>query len=395
MFDFKQRAEALGISPNDTFRGVLSIPDAARLREILDDGTGGETGKITASLVHKGIAEPKSANLTRSLSRRLVQHAYGGAELSAEDKALVADAPIDANVISIPEKTIDSEWNLNDETPEGAVIVSIGTLTIKDGGYIVVSNRMLDLTIDTIVRDGATPPAGGKGIFNILGATGAAGSVGDSPDAPGQAGNGAPGNCSSAGIAGKSGGDGTPGDTGATGGTGLQAGDGKASLEAIIRITSTITSSVPLMIYTQSGIGGKGGAGGAGSKGGQGGNGGGGATCGCTGSSGGSGAQGGKGGTGGTGGPGGNGVDAAGNVIVHVPAAVQDKLSSSKADAPPGDGGDPGPRGPGGDGGSGGGGGKHNDGGSAGGIGPVGEPGVTGARGTNVGHPADIRIQPF
>ncbi len=395
MFDFKQRAEALGISPNDMFRGVLSIPNAKRLREILDDGTGGKTGQATAGLIYDGIELPASASLTRSLSRRLLQYAYGGSELSAEDAALVETAPIDANVISIDEKTIDGEWNLNDETPEGAVILSVGTLTIKDGGYIVISNRMLDFSVDHIIRDGVAPLPAGKGTFNILGITGDPGDPGDSPDAPGQAGSGSPGNCSSAGISGKSGGDGTPGDTGATGGTGGQGGNGKPSLEAIIRVTQDITSSVPLVIHTQSGIGGKGGAGGAGSKGGKGGNGGNGASCGCTGSSGGSGAQGGKGGTGGTGGPGGNGTSAAGNVVVHVPAAFQDKFRSSKADAPPGDGGDPGPRGTGGDGGGAGAGGKHNDGGSAGGTGPVGDPGSPGPRGTNTGTAADIRIQPF
>src|SRR5262249_2698222 len=65
---------------------------------------------------------------------------------------------------------------------------------------------------------------------------------------------------------------------------------------------------------------------GTGSKGGQGGNGGNGVSCGCTGNAGGTGGQGGKGGQGGVGGPGGNAVDAAGKIIVYVPAQFADLI---------------------------------------------------------------------
>ena len=392
MYDFKQRAKLLGLSSDDAFHGVRSIPNLQGLQQILDDG---KTGATSGDLLYKGIKDPDKNDHTANLSRKILKHAYGSEKLAGDDLAEAQTAgPLQVNVISIPEKTIDGVWNLNDETRPGGVIVSIGTLTIKDGGCITISNRLLDFTVDRIVRDGAAPPPSGLGTFNILGVDGATGQAGAAPAEPGQARGGAPGNCSSAGIAGASGGNGTPGVSGATGNTGGRGADGKPSLEAVIRITQGVTSSVQLPILTRSGAGGKGGQGSAGSKGGRGGNGGHGATCGCTGSAGGSGAQGGKGGAGGNGGAGGTGVDAAGNVIIHLPAAAQSMFSAQKQVAPRGQGGDPGPRGDGGDGGAGGSGGKHNSGGSGGGKGPLGEPGNPGAPGTADGQPADILLQP-
>jgi hypothetical protein len=392
MDDFRERAKLLGLSPDTDFRGTLLVPSLERLVEILlDEGTAATIGdKLFA-----GIPEIED-NLGLVMSRKVVAHVYGGQTLQGADRALVDTAfPLDINVISIPEKTISSEWNLNELTPSGAVVVSVGTLTIKDGGYVTISNRGLDLTVDKLVRVGITPVPG-RGDFNVLGAPGKPGGKGDTPEPPGKAKNGSPGNCSSAGIAGDRGGDGAAGTEGSQGGEGGQGKDGLPSLPAIIRITTDIITQVPIVVLTMSGPGGKGGEGGQGSTGGAGGDGGGGASCGCTGSAGGSGAQGGKGGKGGTGGPGGNGVDAEGNVMVFAPKMQLSKFAEPKRlPAPPGDGGDPGLRGEGGAGGSGGGGGKHNSGGSSAGKGGVGDPGTRGPAGTRAGKPADVMINPL
>lgn len=390
MLDFKERAKLLGVSPDTDFRGVIRIESLERLIEILTDQKEPKSGE----LLFAGIA-PVRDNLTLQLSRKLVEHIYCGQDLSDGDRAAVDTAfPLDVNVISIPEKTISTEWNLNEETPTGLVLVSVGTLTINDGGTVTIANRQLDLTVDHLVRNGTALP-GGRGEFNILGIDGAQGTKPDAAKAPGQAGSGNPGNCSSAGIAGAAGEKGTPGEPGSKGAEGGKGGGGKPSLPAIMRFTTSVTATGRIKVLTHSGAGGKGGEGGQGSMGGQGGNGGNGVTCGCTGNAGGSGASGGRGGTGGTGGPGGNGADAEGNIIVWVPANAISKFDSPvRLPAHAGEGGDPGLRGEGGAGGKAGSGGKHNDGGSAGGPGAVGDPGTRGPDGQHNGTPAEIYILP-
>ncbi len=391
MNDFRERAKLLGLSPDTEFRGTISVATLERLFEILaDEGT----AAIIGEQLFAGIREPED-NLGHSISRKVVAHIYGGQTVQGGDRALVDTAfPLEINAISIPEKTISSEWNLNNETPSGLVVVSVGTLTIKDGGYVTISNRGLDLTVDRLVRVG-TKPVPERGDFNVLGVAGGPGDRGDAPGAPGKAGSGKPGNCSSGGIAGDPGGDGDPGVEGSEGGEGKRGKNGLPSLAAIIRITTDITTQSPISVLTMSGPGGKGGEGGPGSKGGDGGDGGAGVTCGCTGNAGGSGKQGGKGGRGGVGGPGGDGVDAQGNVIVVAPAMLLSKFAEARRlPAPPGAGGDAGARGEGGAGGNGGAGGKHNDGGKSAGKGGVGDAGKSGPHGTVTGKPADVRFQP-
>lgn len=390
MNDFKARAQLLGLDPNTAFSGKVTVTSLDQLKQILN-----VSGLVPDHATLMGGAAA-SDNPTDAVTRAVAQHVYSNEPLSDADRALADTAfPLQLNVVSQSDMTIDSEWNLNTLASEGPIVVSLGTLTIEDGGYIVVSNRSLDFTADTLVRTGSTQPPNNAGIFNILGTTGAQGKPGTTPTAPGQAGNGAPGNCSSAGIAGKSGGDGTPGTKGGTGGPGAPGDPGKPSLSATIRVTTSVQSSSALTVVTQSGSGGKGGTGGAGSKGGQGGNGGNGATCGCTGSSGGSGAQGGQGGDGGPGGQGGNAVDAAGNIIFYVPKASVGLIVPIRLTAQPGAGGDGGEGGQGGGGGGAGSGGKHNSGGSSGGSGGQGTGGQPGLAGTATGAAAQINIQPL
>ncbi|KEP69983.1 hypothetical protein DL1_21115 [Thioclava dalianensis] len=390
MNNFEKRAEILGIAPDKAFAGKITVNTLDQLKELLNI-----SGMPPSAEAVSKAAPSDAADASQSVAHAVARHVYGAAPLSDADLALAQSAfPLQLNVVSQPDKTINSEWNLNEISPDGPIVVSLGTLTIEDGGYIVVSNRALDFTVDTLVRNGSAAPGNDMGIFNILGITGAAGTPGDTPTAPGQATNGKPGNCSSAGIAGDSGGNGTTGTLGSAGGPGGAGGLGKPSLAATIRITTAVQSATALSVVTQSGAGGQGGAGGTGSKGGQGGNGGNGATCGCTGSAGGSGAQGGTGGKGGPGGQGGNGVDAEGDITIFAPSTALSLFQPIKKTAQPGAGGAPGTGGAGGDGGSAGSGGKHNSGGSGGGTGGQGETGTPGVAGTIAGQPADILIQP-
>jgi len=387
MADFAQRAQLLGLSPTANFAGIVTINSLDQLKEILNltpysptvDQVQGNNSDDHATLVGNAVAA----------------QVYGTTPATDADNQLIQSAfPLRVYVVSQQDMTISSQWNLT-QPGGGPVIVSLGTLTVNDGGYITIANQTLDFTVDTLIRNGNAQPPSGNGLFNILGLTGDMGAIGSTPAAPGQAQNGSPGNCSSAGIAGASGGNGTVGAAGSTGGPGGPGGAGKPSLPATIRIMSAVQTQIPLSILTQSGAGGNGGTGGTGARGGQGGNGGHGATCGCTGSSGGSGAQGGAGGAGGSGGPGGNPTDASGSITVFVPSASVSQFVQIKNPAPAGLGGAGGQGGQGGAGGSAGGGGKHNDGGSAGGTGGQGTPGVNGPSGSGTGQPAAIYIQPI
>lgn len=388
MKSFAERAAVFGVSPDLGYAGVITIDTLDKMKSMM----------IAAGLnpsvesLRQGLDAVGDEFIDRA-SDAVARHVHGDT-LSDEDRALADEVfPVDVFLVSAPDKTISSEWNLSAESGGGPVIVSLGTLTVEDGGYIVINGQALDFSADTLILDGTAILPSGLGLFNILGKNGVTGNKGTTPAAPGQAKNGSPGNCSSAGIAGASGGDGTRGDPGSHGNPGDPGGAAGPSMLATIRL-GAVTTSIDLPIVTQSGCGGIGGIGGDGSKGGQGGNGGNGATCGCTGSSGGSGAQGGPGGDGGQGGPGSAAVDAAGNVTMYVPSASQSRFPAVKLTATAGVGGQGGSGGDGGAGGAAGSGGKHNDGGSAGGIGGQGNTGPVGVPSTVTGKPGEIFIQP-
>ncbi|MET3724601.1 hypothetical protein [Sphingomonas trueperi] len=388
MTSFAERAAAFGLSPEAGYAGIITIDTLEKLTSFLT------ASGINPSLesLRQGLAPVGDAFIDRA-SDAVARHIHGDT-LSTEDRALADQVfPLDVYLVSNPNMTISSEWNLSAQSGGGPVVVSLGTLTVKDGGYIVINGQALDFTADALVRDGTATLPSGVGLFNILGKNGTTGTKGTTPASPGQAKSGSPGDCSSAGIAGSSGGDGTPGDPGSPGNTGNPGGAASPSMLASIRL-GAVTTSIDLPIVTQSGCGGTGGVGGDGANGGRGGNGGNGATCGCTGSSGGSGAQGGRGGDGGQGGPGSNAVDAAGNVTAFLPSAVASRFPPVKLTATPGAGGQGGSGGDGGDGGGAGSGGKHNDGGSAGGSGGQGNQGPIGVASTVTGKPGEIFIQP-
>lgn len=393
---FAERVAKFGLGdpalwPGETIDAQITVQDVDHLKDILDSGMSAAERRAHAHAMFDGVTQGSDSE--SGLLRRVYEYVYGDSELSDEDRELVRAAfPLEVRVVAAPDKTITTPWVFG---PSGSPVVMIlGTLTINQGGCIVIGNTVLNLTMDNLIRNGTTGVPGYYD-FNILGVDGQAGSNGAQPDAPGQAQNGAPGLCSSAGIAGKGGGNGKTGATGTVGGTGGEGPDGLPSLPATITIKFTIGGSAPqIMIATRSGAGGAGGQGGTGAQGGKGGNGGNGVTCGCTGNSGGTGGQGGKGGAGGVGGPGGNGVDAVGNVVVNVPAAYASKISPVELVAGAGAGGGAGSGGPGGAGGNASSGGKHNNGGSAGGKGGPGGPGSPGRRGIRPGRPATITVQP-
>ena len=396
---FHERAAKLGLGdptmwPGEEIDTFITIDNIDTLKNLLGFDGDKAAGEARVKALFDGIkigSDPESALLLR-----VHQFIFGAAELSAEDRKLVDSAfPLVMESIAALNKTIDTPWDLGEST--SPLRVDVGTLTINQGAYITIQNRLLaDFKVDHVIRNGNTGnPSFGD--FNILGVAGATGTTPATPAAPDQAQHGKPGNCSSAGVAGDPGGNGSPGAEGTPGSTGGKGGDGLPSMPANIEITNSITfgaNASQLIIRTMSGAGGTGGQGGGGSAGGQGGNGGNGTSCGCTGNAGGTGGPGGRGGTGGTGGPGGNAVDAAGNIIVKVPAAYSNLIIRVPMQAQPGVGGGPGAAGTGGPGGGASSGGKYNSGGLGGGRGATGNPGNSGPDGTRVGAAAQILIEP-
>src|SRR5690242_12106414 len=394
---FEERVAKLGLGDpsnwlTEEIDALYIIEDIETLKEMLDLGFDQQQREAHVRALFAGVAQGSDSE--SALLRRVHEFIFGTAELSAADRTLVESAfPLELEVITAPDKKINSQWHLGKST--SPTIVNVGTLTIEQGGYITIENTVLNFNVDTIIRNGNS--GSNNGDFNILGVAGKAGATGTTPNPPGQAQNGNPGNCSSAGIAGSPGGNGSTGAVGTVGGTGDPGGDGLPSMPATINIAKGIQLGPgvsQILITTMSGAGGAGGPGGTGSKGGKGGNGGNGVTCGCTGNAGGTGGQGGKGGQGGVGGPGGNAVDAAGNIIVYVPAQFANLIVRIPLQAQPGVGGAAGNGGKGGDGGGGSSGGKHNSGGGGGGEGAPGDGGSRGANGTHVGKPAVIDVQP-
>jgi hypothetical protein len=394
---FEERVAKLGLGDPahwlcEEIDALIIVEDIDGLKNALDLGLDKTAREAHVKALFEGVTQ--GSDTESALLRRVHEFIFGNAELSADDRKLVESAfPLELGVIAAPDKTINSQWHLGRST--SPQVVNVGTLTIEQGGYITIENTLLTFNVETIIRNGNT--GSDNGDFNILGVAGGPGGTGTTPNAPGQAQNGNPGNCSSAGIAGSPGGNGWTGATGTIGGTGGKGSDGLPSMPATININKGVQlgpNVSQIIIKTMSGAGGAGGAGGTGTKGGKGGNGGNGVTCGCTGNAGGTGGQGGTGGPGGPGGPGGNAVDAAGNVVVNVPAAFYKLIVPVPITAQPGPGGPPGAGGSGGDGGGGSSGGKHNSGGSGGGSGSPGSEGTRGSDGTRTGKPAEVNVQP-
>ena len=139
-----------------------TIPDVEHLKTFLDDGS--SEYEITSQLgnLYRNSALPES-------------------EILESDNLF----PMDILVVAAETKDISSEWNLtNSSTP--IVKVEIGTLNLKQGGYIVIEGQPLKFTVDTIIRDGDSGSAE-RADFNILGKDGTKPNDAGTPGSPGTA----------------------------------------------------------------------------------------------------------------------------------------------------------------------------------------------------------------
>jgi hypothetical protein len=394
---FFARAEQMGhsvehLKAGHAIRSTITIPDVDALREFMQDDSDAGQREQTQRLMIGGAGGAEDDASEAAMMRRVYAFVYGNSELADEDRERIEAAfPLEVQTESVPDVRYTGKNVL--ATSAAPLVLNYGTVTFDDQAYVTVYNTPLTFTCDSIVRNGSPPP--GFGDFNILGATGATGSVGDVGTAGTKGTNGSNGNCSSAGIADRSGSNGNTGTSGGTGTTGGSGKNGLASMPATINITRGFSVADSLYVLTRSGTGGVGGTGGTGGVGGAGGNGGNGATCGCTGSGAGNGAPGGSGGAGGNGGMGGAGTNAAGNIVVKLPAAQTGQVIGLAENAPPGGGGAGGKGGSGGAGGSKGSGGKHNGDGNSGSAGSIGATGTVGMQGPGMGNPATVSALPI
>jgi hypothetical protein len=391
------RLEAHGV-PVSAIGGPVEtrvvVYNVDQLHSLLDSGLDQQGRKAHYQALFDGVATPQDAGA--QLAQQVSAHVIGNGELSAQERADTASVfPLTVSVSAAATPlTVSSRYDLS--TPDGSPrIVSFTDVILEQGGYFVCNGTPLSFTCNTLTRTGNSGTSAAD--FSILGRTGKTPATPPTPATATQAAGGYGGECSSAGIAGHGGGAGNAGAAGTPGTPGSPGGQGAPSMQATITIQQklTVPAGATLTIYSQSGLGGQGGNGGQGGQGQQGGNGGSGVTCGCTGNAGGQGGDGGHGGPGGAAGNGGNGVDAAGNVVIRVPAQTDvGKVSYTTAPVPPGAPGTPGPGGLPGSGGTGGGGGKNNNGGSAGGSGAYGASGALGQPGTVSGKAAQITVMP-
>lgn len=389
--DFYERARMLGHPVENLKRGerIISIIEVQSLEELknfvrtwtIEDG--GEL--LSSSIGNDDSFEGK-------LLYKVMAYLYGNEELTPNEvKWAEAAFPVKIYTESAEDRLFKEPTELN--TGEVLCVYNFGTVTLENQAYLYMTNGSLKLTMDNLVRNGKAPSEHYDfeilGKEGVLGGTGAEGSAGDHVN------DGKNGNCSSVGVAGDAGESGEVGKTGGEGKPGLRGGDGIPSMDAEIFISQRITTKQPITVYNCSGVGGKGGKGGTGGKGSDGGKGGDGATCDCTGSGAGNGGNGGNGGIGGVGGQGGNGADAAGNVLIYVPAGLIDSVKTYRKEASPGDGGDGGDGGVGGAGGAKGTGGKHNSDGEDGKAGSSGGVGNVGPGGSKTGAAAEMKVLPL
>ena len=392
-----KKAQELGLKVTSTTENGLTtwtipIPDLPTFKQVLDAGT---TYASRETLVHKMFGDLQAVGTAEhdatvyGTLRRIERYPFGNDELSPLDARRAASQfPQEYTVVTgAPTGPLTTEWCIG--TKQGLQTYCLDSLDMEDGGYITAYSTPIELTITSLIRNGAAPPNWSD--FNIYGYTGDAGAPVGAVAAATQGNTGNPGTCTVSGSEpGDNGGDGSTGTTGSVGNTGNTGGAGYPSCSATITIKGLTGNATTLTFFNQSGTGGTGGAGGQGGAGGTGGQGGDGATCECTGTSGGRGGNGGVGGTGGTGGTGGVGTNATGNVIVNVPASLLGSILGKTAAAPPGPGGAGGAQGTGGKPGAGGAGGKGHGSPGSGTTGQLGPTGGTGPTGASSGLPGQF-----
>ena len=266
---FQNRIERLGIQADDLGTIVTkSISDIEELKKFLDQGLDEKKREAHLDALQQGISTAPESEA--EFIQHVEDYLFGNRPLSSINPKLLREVfPLNAAVVAAENKVVDGRWDL---TTEGAKVVSlhIGTLTLKQGGYIIIEGQPLELTVDRIIRDGDTGDPDFLDI-NILGKTGHEPDPAGTPASPGRAATGSNGNCDGE----LNGGTGSKGDPGATGNPGKSGGAGIPSLSARIFIKESIGGSAgTLSIQTYSGAEGKGGKGGQGATGGAGGHGG-------------------------------------------------------------------------------------------------------------------------
>ncbi|WP_162915574.1 hypothetical protein [Paraflavitalea soli] len=398
---FRERAERLGHSLELLDQGIpitslITVKDVEQLKALTNVFADRENNpdlcnQLFGNVPLTSVQDDRSAAGTL---RRVNEYIYGDAELHPSDRERIKSAfPMQIQATSADPYTPTAPVKINNPvTPQ---VFNYGTVTLNQGIYINFYNTVVTgFTMDTLIRNG-TNGNPNIGDFNIFGATGSNGAVVTKGATGTNGGGGSGGTCTVSGSEpGDNGGPGGPGTPGATGSPGNPGGPGLASYSAVFTINTSVVSnsSHPVLFFTRSGTGGSGSNGANGGVGGNGGNGGGGANCECTGTSGGNGGAGGPGGSGGRGGDAGNGVNSAGGIVLNVPTASANLVTTNGAIAPPGGFGQGGAPGAGGSGGTAGGGGKGHGGGTNGSKGATGSPGSPGSASQVSGTAATFTI---
>jgi hypothetical protein len=400
MDNFYKKASQLGhdvekLKKGESFDHIVKVKDIEELKALFHDNQL-DTAHSSGS---GGVDEESFPTMALKLAQKAQDYVFKNSPLSDEDRShLKSSFPMEVRTMSLPDKTLPPGYVWDLGTSTSPVVVNLGTLTMEAGSSIKIANTVLNMSVETLIRNAGTT-TGANYDLGIFGVTGVTPPQAGQGIAGGTGANGRPGDCQSGG--GIAGNDGGPGATGHNGGTGLQGqtgGQGLAALTATIKIGSGGIggSANQFVITTRSGDGGQGGQGGKGGKGGNGGRGGDGATCGCEYTSGGNGGNGGNGASGGEGGTGGKAVNG-NDIYVSVPTGQSGKIIKLPVTANPGNGGIGGPGGDPGTGGTGGlrggaSGCPKGSNGTNGNPGSAGDAGKTGPAGTQTGVPGNIYV---
>ena len=217
----------------------------------------------------------------------IVEKMMEGKKLSQKDESILSSIlPMSYAVCKCENKTLEAGecWNLSDSFKDANINLEIDTLTMKTGSSIVCRGKVLNLTINSLIKDHKDASAVNAnydiGIFGNDGGDGTNGENGaNGPNGI----RGRDGEVQSPGIAGPGATPGSDGSNGQAGRDGVSGQNGQSVLAASIKIKKI---SEAITILAKPGTGGNGGKGGDGGRGGNGGDGGNGITTGCEGNNG-------------------------------------------------------------------------------------------------------------
>jgi hypothetical protein len=305
MAAWEERVRRFGLHPARHGRGKLRVVTVSDIDELKTMVGAPVLAEQRPSIAPSGPAVRQAHDIT--LRDAIVDHVLGTAEITdpdARDEIARRFPEIAIEVTNAPDRpvTADNPLIINAQNT-GA---NFGTVTIQQGGYIMISVPCYFKAV-RLIKTGSGPPPVGADVV-ITGTQGKLGTTGPTGPTPDPAQGGASGECDCCGgIAVKNGTAGSPGGPGGRGVDGGPGGPGGKGPSVVIDIDQ-LASNVTLLNI--GGRGGDGGPGGPGGKGGDGGPGGSQKQCGaefCDGGNGGPGGPGGNGGTGGAAGDGGPG----------------------------------------------------------------------------------------